>query len=124
MSIWTQVLGTIRFDGMKGITPKPDLGELCGWKDTDKQCNIPCGSEGSLTLSVWENEDECSASRYTVTIFGSLRDYDKGQEIIDYFNRIVKNHMIRQACFTFCINSEKERVFIWKQHKKVFEETS
>lgn len=122
MSVWTHVLGTIRFDNWFAFdltAYEPDVGIPCTFEDDIEQwdkCNIPCGSEGSLTISKWEAPNETSVARYTITIFGNLRDYDNEQEIIDYFNRITKDQDIRQACFTFEVEgNNKVRTFVWQE---------
>ena len=117
MSIWTHVLGSIRFDGIPGLTPEPDCGIPCTFEDDEKQwdkCNIPCGSEGSLIISIWDNSFESSLASNTISIFGDLRSFDDEQQIIDYFERITKGRMIRQAFYTFYVEGSKERNFIYK----------
>ncbi len=116
MSIWTHVVGVIRFDGLPGLTPDPDVGIPCTYHDNDKQwdkCNIPRGSEGSLSISKWRDPSGHSVAKDTITIFGDLRDYDNEQEIIDYFKRITKKQAIRQACFTFNVEGSPARTFVW-----------
>lgn len=117
MSVWTHVLGTIRFDCCPGLNlPKPDVGVSCTWDDPEERwdrCNVPCGSEGSLVISKWEEAERSCVARYTITIFGDLRDYDDEQEIINYFNRITKGQDIRQACFTFYVEGKDARTFVW-----------
>jgi len=117
MSILTHVSGSIRFDGLPGVSPVPDCGIACSFTDTSEQwdkCNIPCGSEGSLTISTWKDPSG-SAALYTVTIFGDLRDYDDAQEIIDYFKRITKRQAVRQACFAIEVGCGTIRTFTWKK---------
>jgi hypothetical protein len=125
MSIWTHVAGVIRFDYLLGLTPIPDCGETCSFEDDTNvwnKCTVPCGSEGSLQVSTWENPCKSSLASLTVSIFGDLRDYDDDQAIIDYFNRITKEPMIRQACFTIGIEGETERTFVFKdkEFKELF----
>lgn len=127
MSEWTHVIGAIRYDGLGALgKDQPDLGTSCGYYDDDEQweeCDIPCGSEGSLQYAIWTNPDDNCVARWIATIFGDLRDYDEGksQEVIDYFNRIVKDHFIRQGCFSFQINDTK-RSFVYSHKNKCFEE--
>lgn len=119
MSIWTHVLGTIRFDSWTGLEPAPNIGISCHFTDPPEQwdkCNIPCGSEGSLFISKWEDPSKSTVAKYTITIFGDLRDYDDEQGIIDYFNRITKDQDIRQACFTFYVEGKDARTFVWKEN--------
>ena len=126
MSIWTHVVGVIRFDGLSFAgTPEPDCGFTCDFEDNEDtwdRCNIPCGSEGSLQISKWINPEGSALARYTYSIFGDLRDYDDEKEIIDYFNRIVKDQMIRQACFTFQVEGGDSHIFYYDNNLKVFVE--
>ena len=117
MSVWTHVCGSIRFDGIAGLTPEPDCGIPYTFDDDEVQwskCNIPCGSEGSLTISVWNNPYESSLASKTISIFGDLREYQNEQEIIDYFERITKGQMIRQAFYTFHVEGKEARNFVYK----------
>lgn len=104
MSIWTHVAGIIRVDAILNLTEKPIYSY-----------NVPCGSEGSLDVSLWENPHSSDLAKYTISIFGDLRDYDDEEEIIDYFTRITKGQMIRQACFTLEVEGATPRTFIWDE---------
>jgi enterochelin esterase-like enzyme len=109
MSIWTHVLGAVRIDSLPGF-PKLDIGKTCTFDDDEKawdECDVPCGSEGSLNVLVWENPHKSSLAKYTVTVFGDLRDYDDKEEIIQYFNRIIKNQMIREAFFVIDVEGSE-----------------
>lgn len=120
MSTWTHVIGSIRFDGLPGMTPDPDCGTQCTFEDDEEQwdkCNIPCGSEGSLIVSSWRDPSGQGLARDTVTIFGDLRDYEDEQAIIDYFHRIVSGMMVRQACFSFFVEGKETRTFVYKDKK-------
>jgi len=115
MSTWTHVVGVIRFDSLPGM-PEPNCGSTCEYEDDESiwdKCTVPCGSEGSLQISKWENPASCSIARYTYSIFGDLRHYENGQEIIDYFNKIVKGQNIRQAFFSFYIGGGGTRSFVY-----------
>ena len=117
MSTWTHVIGSIRFDGLLGMTPPPDCGIACSFEDDKEQwdkCNIPCGSEGSLTILTWQNPKPAMAL-YTATIFGDLRDYEDEQEIIEYFKRITAGKVVRQACLSFCVEGSTTRTFTWDE---------
>ena len=125
MSIWTQVAGVIRFDSL--VNKKIDVGiTYCYADDGDvwDLCNVPCGSEGSLQVSRWVNPIEDSIAKYTISIFGSLRDYDNDQEIIEYFDKITKNEIVRQATFTISNNGGEARTFVWTNegHDYAFKE--
>lgn len=122
MSIWTHVAGVMRVDYIKWEdTPELDfdklLGKECLWgsdyevfEDADKhpELYLPMGSEGSLQKSVWINPIDSHVDRYTVSIFGDLRDHFSCDEIIEWFKNKCKlldhNNVaglcIRQATIT------------------------
>lgn len=102
MSTWTHVAGVIRVNQIKWDEHVPDLNfeELIGkevmffdesdiWVDARKHPEkyLPMGSEGSLQMSVWTNPDISHVARYTVSIFGDLRDYDTPETIIEWFKK-------------------------------------
>lgn len=64
------------------------------------------GSEGSLQKSVWINPNDSHVARYTVSIFGDLRDCDSVDEIIEWFKNKCKalDGRVRQATIT--VNNE------------------
>ncbi len=100
MSQWTHVNASIRFDGVRGLTPPPELGWPCRWEDTVEvmdACNVPCGSEGSLEWSLHTNPASDSLARWTASIWGDLRGYDNVREIESYLARIVKDRPIRSG---------------------------
>ena len=116
MSNWTHVAGVIRVDYLKWgkDTPELDFDELLGkkclwgsdeetWVDAENNPNkyLPMGSEGSLQKSVWINPKDSHLARYTVSIFGDLRDHDSCDEIIEWFkNKCKLIGSIRQATIT------------------------
>lgn len=122
MSIWTHVAGVIRIDDFRlddrtNAQIKRELTNLIGkelsfydserkWNDQERHPEkyLPCGSEGSLELSIWINPKKNSLAAYTVTVFGDLRDYDSANEIILWFkkkiNEIREHYMVRQATIT------------------------
>ena len=59
------------------------------WADARKHPKkyLPMGSEGSLRMSVWTNPEIHHVARYTVSIFGDLRDYDTPETIIEWFKK-------------------------------------
>lgn len=114
MSQWTHVTGVIRYDGIVGMTPKPDLGKTVSWEDDENlwdECDVPCGSEGSLQTTLWENPNPSAMARWTATIFGDLRDYSDVFEVLEYFMRITKGHMIRSGVFTVQVEYGEERTY-------------
>lgn len=103
MSQWTHVVAAIRFDALRMIglpDQKPNLGKTCSFESGSAAwdaCDVPCGSEGSLQHSLWENPDRNDLPAYVATIWGDLRDYSNVQEIIDYLNRVTAGKMVRQG---------------------------
>lgn len=62
---------------------------------------VPCGSEGSLQLVVWENPDNSCAAHYTISVFGDLRDHHSNDAIKKWFlTACDKVTLLRQATCT------------------------
>lgn len=111
MSNWTHVAAVIRIDDFRfGDFTEPDWDKIFGkellydelyekWEEADKypERYLPMGSEGSLHKNVWVNHDKSSATAYTVSIFGDLRDYDDLDEIINWFKEKCGMLNTRQA---------------------------
>ena len=98
MSQWTHVNATIRFDGIPGMTPDPDLGRTVEFDDPQEmwnKCNVPCGSEGSLRYEITEVGD--GVTRFVAAIWGDLRSYSDVAEIEAYLTRITTGQMIRSG---------------------------
>lgn len=127
MSQWTHVAGIIRFDGLflgEELFPQPDLGKTCHYDSQQEDwdlCNVPCGSEGSLQHSLHTNPDEASMARWVASFWGDLRDYSNEREIVDYFNRMVKERMIRQGCFTVDVEFTSNNTYCYNDETKQFE---
>ena len=116
MSNWTHVAGVIRIDHIKWEDDEPELDfdELIGkecvyesddevWEDADANPEkyLPMGSEGSLKKSIWINPRRECVTRYTVSVFGDLRDHDNINSIIDWFkNKCNQLQSVRNACIT------------------------
>ena len=126
MSQWTHVAGTIRFDDFSMITGEssyPDLGLTCNFDSTQEEwdaCTVPCGSEGSLSYYVYINGDESSVAKYVVSIWGDLRDYADKDEIMAYFDQIVKDKHIRQGCYTIYVEPHIHMTFVYDGKKGKF----
>lgn len=81
MSIWTHVCGVIRVDDFtvytsEQSTPIKDLFILSTFEEPNKNCNVPCGSEGSIKIKVIEETEDGHEYMKTILIYGDLRDYD------------------------------------------------
>lgn len=98
MSNWTHVAGIIRVDSIGDSDLLNKIKDIIGKeihygssdKDWDDFSNhpekyLPCGSEGSLHSTIWENPKKYCMAAYTVSIFGDLRDDDSATEIIRWF---------------------------------------
>ena len=121
MSIWTHVAGIIRInDFILSEDQTLDFDEIVGkeclydspdevWADKDANPDkyMPCGSEGTLTKSVWVNPDKSHIAAYTVSVFGDLRDYDDLTVIRDWFKSVCDKVWIRSAILKAdCENGE------------------
>lgn len=114
MSNWTHVVAIARVDHLRGLfCSKPDFEKIFGkelhYEDSGDKWDyaeahpdefLPIGSEGSLTMSVWENPDKSSLAAYTVSIFGDLRNHDNPDEIVEWFKEKCENLTLwcRNAC--------------------------
>lgn len=104
MSTWTHVAGVIRFDALRVVSTdrlKPSVSQ-----------DIPCGTEGPLQYSIWENPIVEHLASYTVTIWGDLRDYSDIAEIKSYFKRIIKGKLVRQGVYTIEVEGRGPIVFL------------
>lgn len=113
MSAWSQVAGIIRIDAIRIMQPELDFDELIGkeclwdddmsvWDDQEKHPEkyMPMGSEGSLQKSIWVNPDKSCMDAYTVSIFGSLRDHEDVDGIIEWFKNVCDKCRVRNATIT------------------------
>lgn len=109
MSNWTHVAGIIRANGIAELDFDEIIGKECLWESPEKAWNdaeanpdkyLPMGSEGSLEKSIWINPDGNCLARYTISIFGDLRDHDSTSEIIEWFKEKCKSLWVRNAVIT------------------------
>lgn len=124
MSIWTHVLGAVRIDALP-IGPQTNWKEFFGkecaydapnavWSDyrDHSEDYLPGGSEGTLKSILWTNPDPHHMAKYTLTIFGDLRDYDTPEEIIKWFKEKVAGvTFIRSAVIT--VELEGAKPLVW-----------
>ena len=112
MSNWTHVGGIVRVNGFS-FDPKKEFEKIFGreclydspdevWDDYKKHPDnyLPMGSEGSLRMTIWTNPDKEHLDRYTISIFGDLRDHHDPQKIVDWFKEKLKDVWVRQAVIT------------------------
>ena len=114
MSVWTHVAGIVRLDCLRAMyktemIPKAIqeyFGKELRWDDDHDAWKeqyehedrfLPCGSEGSLRMSIWENPNESHVSAYTVSIFGDLRDFDDAKSIIDWFKKKLNEELMSES---------------------------
>ena len=110
MSNWTHVAAIFRIDSLfRTLNCTEIFGKelhygspLDKWDEAEVHPErfLPCGSEGSLHISVWEDPNESSIAAYAVSVFGDLRDHDSIDEIIQWFDEKCKLVNIRQAVIT------------------------
>ena len=138
MSVWTHVAAVFRVDGLDGIPAlgirKPDWDAVTGkaihdgdwltqdsyerrrmkddWEEWRRHPGrfMPTGSEGSLQRLVWVCPDPSCAARYTVTVFGDLRDYDDVSAVRSWFEAVCGRCCLRQAV---CQCEVEGRTYVW-----------
>lgn len=130
MSIWTHVAAIIRIDSIRDLNLGPQskeeleriLGPVAMRKNSVEDwnsCTLPCGSEGSLQYTIWENENEHCLAAFTVSIFGDLRDYEETEPIEKWFNEFCgKFPLIRQAICVVEVEYSETKVFQYKEKNK------
>jgi len=127
MSQWTHVNGCIRIDGIPNIEDNVDiksireiLGITCRYNSPDKrwkECNVPCGSEGSIQYKI------ISAGHglvlWTVAVWGDLRDFGSKdvKKIRKWFKKITEESglSIRSAILEIRIEYGKTIVLRYKE---------
>lgn len=120
MSLWTHVSAIARVDSFGEIDFEKEFGKEVHfdsdentWRDAEEHPEkyLPLGSEGSLNMSVWETSEENNLARYTVSIFGDLRNYYEYNNLINWFKNKLENMMIRQASIT--VELEFDKSYSW-----------
>ena len=144
MSNWTHVACVFRVDDCSLLRKKdrPNLdkvfGKECVLKGTDDDSlaefskewkklvknpekYLPTGSEGTLQKSIWENPDPSAVARYTVTVWGDLRDHENPEEIETWFRGCCDKlkDWLRQACCTAVNDLNGERNVIYRLDEEV-----
>ena len=127
MSQWTHVNGCIRIDGIPNIEDNVDiksireiLGITCRYNSPDKrwkECNVPCGSEGSIQYKIIPAGD--GLVLWTVAIWGDLRDFGSKdvKKIRNWFKKITEESglSIRSAILEIRIEYGKTIVLRYKE---------
>lgn len=131
MSQWLQVAAIARIDSFRfnHDSTEPAIkrfeavfGKECLWGHGDfddafdhPENYLPMGSEGSLTMSVWENPDISSLAAYTVSIFGSLRDQDEeyAEYIINWFKDKVSSLATRNAVIDVEVDGYSHKIWTY-----------
>lgn len=103
MSQWTHVNGLVRFDSV-GDFPNTHLNLL------------PKGSEGGLTTSLWVNPDECPVAKFTLSVFGDLRDFgpDDTAKLKVWLSRVYEDdaNLVRQAVLEIWVEGGGHTVLV------------
>ena len=134
MSQWSHVNACIRFDSFlrQGTPTEKELGKMCRWEDEStshwENAELPCGSEGSIEYTILSSGGENSLAANVVAFYGDLRDYENKQEIIDYFERITKDKMIRSGVLEISIEFQETFIFMYDRNaskwKEVYKESN
>ena len=120
MSYWVHVAAIARVDSFVKMDFEKEFGKEVRfdsdtevWQDAEDHPEkyLPLGSEGSLRMSVWETPEENHLAKYTVSIFGDLRDVFGYKSIINWFKDKIKDMMIRQASIT--VDTEGDTSYSW-----------
>ena len=107
MSFWTHVNGVVY--GTTYVT-KRELQKsfkVVHYSDEDSvwdACNVPCGSEGSLDVSIHEGEDHLMH----ISFFGNLRGFEEYEHpnIIEWVKKFIREHNIWVRSGLININSD------------------
>ena len=131
MSQWTHVCGCVRIDSIfhemvnsqiEAVFGKILHYESDGWMwDEQENCPelyTPTGSEGGIEYDVWENPKDYMAASHNISIFGDLRDYDNAEEIIEWFNKICKAFVIRDAVLNIEVEYIKTVTLVYDGENK------
>ncbi len=110
MSQWTHVNGIVRIDTMRYDLY---IGGLTPW-----------GSEGPLNVVVWQSPAPNSIAKFTVSIFGDLRDYNNEEEVVAFFENLatMDGFWIRSGVFEVEVEGLEPSIYQFNGEKfvKVF----
>ena len=128
MSIWTHVIGAVRFDGLPKIGlayTVHNVAMLMEGKirvektglvlDNNK---IPCGSEGPLQYKIYEHAN--GLPWITVAIWGDLRDYDDAVAIKKWFERVCSGWpLVRDGILRIQVEGQVAEVIEYREKETV-----
>ena len=124
MSVWTHVCGCIRVDDIprKDYDRKEEIRRIMGnMTDCDEYfggTTLPCGSEGSLRYEILQNPSEGCIARFTIPVWGDLRDYNDDEAIEEWFNDVCSQMWIRDAVININVEGGVNRSVIYKQNER------
>lgn len=112
MSQWAHVTAIFRIDS---IDNDLDISQVIGdpledmdYDESYEEHFLPTGSEGSLEYSLWENPDPNCLAKYTLSVFGDLRDFVNVNRIKRWFEETcVRIEFLRQAVCTIHLEHDK-----------------
>lgn len=124
MSLWTHVNGALRIDNIN-YTLEPvsvrkykkelkSLFKTVSFKGLPYEwaaCNVPCGTEGSLNVSIWVANDGEMA---TINFFGDLRGFTDTDGVIEWIDNIIINNSLSVRDGIMSMNEE---VYIYKEKR-------
>jgi hypothetical protein len=109
MSQWTHVHGLVRFHSLDGT-------EI---NDHTISRGMPTGSEGPLDFFIWIAPPSHLA-KFTVGVWGDLRDYNDMEEVISYFNNLENICNIRDGVFEVYVEGGAKMSFQFDTEKRKF----
>lgn len=97
---------------------KEHMGKTFCYDDDENKwddCNVPCGSEGSIQFVFYESPDMSSIAAYTVAVWGDLRDFGSKEDIETvkkWFNSVTKGEgvMVRNAILEIDIDGKDHTI--------------
>ncbi len=110
MSKWTHLAGVVRYDSFNlGVPVAEPEFNTCNFRDPEEKwdkCDVPCGSEGSLTVAKCDVYRTDTQAFTTYSFSGDLRDYsyeDDKEKLESWIQSLIPDGgtplMIRQAVF-------------------------
>lgn len=115
MSKWTSVNASFRIQKFTTVTEREILdvfgrqsNSYNSFDNEDAEKLLPKGSEGTLNINIWINNDESDTNVATVNVFGDLRDFDDVDEIEKWFNDCCGAIAVKQAVCQVYANDSVE----------------